>query len=511
MDKTMLSKWIRSPRDYWKIGPIYVWKWLFLLVLGAAALVVLGVFGLPDGLLPSPSPKIPAYRYDDPKLLTFSGTAQILDSRGRVRYEGQVDAGSCTGLGKVYDSGGQLVYEGPLADGVYEGDGAKVYSGGVLIYEGAMAANRYEGTGRRTDPNTGIVSEGQFAGGVFEGEGQQFSADGTLLRSGTFAKELLNREGREYSSDGVLLREGTFRDGLLHGTGTQYTASGVLEYEGEFYEGIFHGQGALYDTVDQALRYEGEFVRGEASGTGRIYHPSGQLLYDGQVYEGQPRADAFLGLSLEEVESAFQEHWVLYSYEGVTAFVYSSFHLMFLTEIPVQLVSPSGQEARTEQERQELLKAIASQGETPAAAESEAGAPDTGGSGSALSAAAQTAGDMELSQDTVKADVLISEVLSYGAPLAGVPQPDGGTVSGTRETGWREWFSDFAAGTAPSGAAVLQAGPFVYTFTALPTVSAADTEYSLADGRGVESATVRRDWKDSPVWYQSAVRKEEDV
>lgn len=516
MDKTVLSKFIRSPRDYWKVGPIFIWKWLLLLLIGAVAVLILWFFGLPSSLGRSSAPDIPAYRYDDPILRELSGVVQILDDQGRVRYEGEVAGGAYTGQGKVYDADGLLVYDGPVVDGVYEGEGAKVYSDGILVYEGAMADNLYEGEGRRTDPDTGIVSEGQFAAGIFEGEGRQYNADGVLIRSGTFARELLNGEGREYSDAGVLLREGTFRDGLLHGTGTQYTPSGILEYEGEFYTGIYHGQGALYDTLNQVLVYDGEFVWGEATGTGRIYHPSGQLLYEGQVYEGQPRADAFLGLSLAEVESAFKEHWLLYSYEGTTAFVYPYFHLMFVTEIPVQLVSPSEQEAKTEQERQELLEAIAAQAaqetspEEPAVKEPATDESDTPAAKTALTVTtAQPVGDMELSQDTVKSDLLISEVLSYGAPLAGVPQPESSLASGTRKAGWREWFSDYAADETVIGAVALHTGPYVYEFTALTSVTPPDSEYYLASDRGVESATVHRDWKDNPIWYQSAVRRDE--
>lgn len=495
MDKPLFSKWIRSPRDYWKIGPVYIWKWLLLFLLGAGAAAVLGVFGLPAIQPPASQEEIPQYVYNDPALLDVTGVVRILDGQGRVRYEGEVAAGSCTGLGKIYDQAGQLVYDGPLVDGVREGEDGKVYAGGVLIYEGAMAADRYEGEGRRIDPDTGVVSQGQFVAGVFEGEGSQYAEDGTLLRTGTFSKDRLNGEGREYSGEGVLLREGTFRDGLLHGEGVQYTAHGALEYQGEFYDGVFQGQGSLYDPKEQTLVYQGEFVAGRPVGQGRIYHPSGQLLYEGQVANGQPRADAFLGLSLAEVEAAFQEHWLLYSWEGVTAFVYPSFHLMFITQMPVELVSPSRQEALTEEERQKMLEAIAArdgQGETQPAQPS---------------ASPQPAGDVELSPDTVKADLTITQVLSYGAPLAGVAQPESLLASGTQETGWQGWFSDFAAGETLTGASVAQTGPFVYEFTAEDRSGSAS--YYLAEGAGVESSTVYREGKDEPLWYQSAVRKED--
>lgn len=518
MDRPALSKWIRSPRDYWKLGPVYIWKSLVLVFLGLAAVGVLMTFGLPwtAGLSSQQGQTIPTYRYNDPELQEATGAVCILDDLGRVRYKGQVAAGSCTGQGKVYDEEGQLVYDGPLVDGIYEGENAKVYADGVLIYEGMMAANRYEGRGRFIDPDTGIVSQGTFVAGIFEGEGQQFYADGTLMRSGTFSNGLLNGEGREYSPLGVLLREGTFQDGLLHGEGVQYTTGGILNYQGEFASGIFHGQGALYDTLEQSRVYEGAFVWGKATGSGRIYHPGGQLLFEGQVCEGQPRASAFLGLSLAEVEAAFTEHWQLYSYGEVTAFVYPYFHLMFITEVPVQLISPIQQQDRTEQERQELLEAIAVQAQQSAQAQESYGEQSAAefpiaGEKSSTLASAEPMGDMVLSPDTVKSDVLISEVLSYAVPLAGVAQPDSNLAAGTRETGWRAWFSDFAAGETFTGAAVLQTGPFVYEFTSVSTASPAQADYYLASGGGVESTTVFRTWKDSPLWYQSAIRMDDEI
>ena len=218
MDKEAISKLIRSPKDYWKIGPVYIWKWLALLLLGVLCAAIILLSGLPLGLFSRGGAGIPTYRYNDPDLQEISGTVRILDGQDVIRYEGEVSAGACTGNGKVYDAAGQLVYEGPLVDGVYEGADAKVYADGFLVYEGEMVQNLYEGQGRRIDPTTGIISEGQFVAGVFEGEGQEFFPDGTLFRSGTFARDLLNGEGQEYSEDGTLLRIGTFSDGLLHGT-----------------------------------------------------------------------------------------------------------------------------------------------------------------------------------------------------------------------------------------------------------------------------------------------------
>lgn len=514
MDKPALPKLRLERRDYWRVGPVYVWKWLMILLLITVSLAVLAAFGLPSGLFAHHEREPPVYRYTDRRLAGVSGVVRITDDAGTVRYEGKVAQGAVTGRGKVYDAGGRLVYDGPLVDGVYEGGGAKVYSGKTLIYEGAMSANLYEGEGRRTDPSTGIVSEGTFAAGVFEGKGRQFYPDGVLRCSGTFSNERLNGEGKEYGTDGTLLRMGSFQDGLLHGGGVQYVSGGALEYEGEFRFGKFHGQGKLYDTLTGALTYEGEFVRGKPLGLGRIYHPSGQMLYEGQVFEGRPRADAFLGLSLSEVEAAFTEHWLLCSCGGVTAFVYPYFHLMFMTESPVELVSPSRLDERTERERQELLEAIASGAEgNGMTGGQQPGAASAGDRGSAEEQrnplAAGPIGDRELSQNTGKKDVLITEVLSYGAFLPGTAQPSFDTVSGTRDTGWREWFSDFAAGRSPVGAAAVQTGPFVYEFSAVRSVKLPRQEYYLAAQSGVETATVLRKWKDGTLWYQSAVRRED--
>lgn len=444
-----------GPGDYWHIGPVYIRKGLFLVLLGAAALLILGIFGLPLSWLNPLSPLPPLYRYNDPALRTLSGTVRIADDAGRVRYIGEIAQGTYTGTGKVYDESGQLCYEGPLVNGVYEGSAAKVYSHGQLVYSGDMVQNQYEGQGRRIDLETGVVSEGQFARNKLEGEGAQYDADGNLLREGTFSQDLLNGPGKEYSSNGTLLREGTFVQGLLHGDGMEYTQSGLLRYQGQFQRGVYHGSGQLYDTDTQSLLYRGEFVQGMAKGQGQIYHPSGQLLYTGVVYDVQPRADAFLSLSLTEVEQAFSQHWQAYVYGNVTAFVYPYFHLMFVSESPVEFVS----------------------------------SPEAEGEGGEI-----------LSPETDKTSVLITQALSYGQPLPAVPQPDSACALLPRLSGWEEWFSAYALGEKLVGAVAVQTGPLVYRFTAVGP--AQEVEQELAEDDTLETATVRNTDKDGTIWYQ---------
>ena len=534
-----------GPEDYWRIGPFFVRKRLALLLIVGCSAAVLLIFGLPFQTPDHADRDIPAYRYNDPALAGISDLVQVLDAGGQVRYVGEVAAGAYTGRGKVFDAAGELLYDGPLVDGVYEGADAKVYHAGVLVYTGEMAGNLYEGQGRRFDPDTGIVSEGQFSKGFLEGEGQEFYPGGTLLREGAFSRDLLEGEGAEYSEEQILLREGTFSAGLLHGDGREYTASGKLRYEGQFWRGIYHGQGALYNTLLGVRSAEGTLVYGRLTGQGTIYHPSGQLLYTGQVCGERPRADAFLGLSLEEVEAAFTTHWLLYSCEGITAFVYPYFNLMFITESPVALISPAQVEEEAQRERQELLDAL--EQPAPEDAETENDVPeDAEESGEILDTPAEdesgmdgggsekdgaeeitakmavtyaSAASMEpppklyedetLSPDTDKREIIITQVLSYGQPLPCAAQPESGFISGRHLIGWREWFSDFAAGEAVWDVSVRQSGQFIWRFTPWPLAQAEKyVDELLAEYAGVETMTVGKEDKDMSLWYQTAKWRE---
>ncbi len=469
----------RGPEDYCRIGPVYVRRQLVLLLLIAGSIAVLLLFGLPFSLPDHGARQIPACRYDDPALAGISGLVQVLDAAGRVRYEGEVSAGTYTGRGQVFGADGELVYDGPLADGVYEGPDAKVYRSGVLVYAGEMAGNLYQGQGRRFDPDTGIVSQGQFSKGFMEGWGQEFHPGGALLREGVFSRDLLEGEGAEYGRDQTLLREGTFSAGRLHGEGREYAVGGKLQYEGQFWRGVYHGHGVLYNAPLGVPSVSGTFVYGKLSGLGTIYHPSGQALYTGQVCGERPRADAFLGLPLSEVESAFSIHWQLYSCGEITAFAYPYFNLMFVTESPVPL-APAQEESRREDPEPS---------ESPE--DDQAGLPEPSGE--------------RLSPDADKGDIIITQVLSYGQPLSCAAQPQDGSPSGRHLPGWREWFSGFAENGTAQGAFVRQSGPFVWRFT--PRPPAGEEAYVgelLSEYADVEIMTVRREDKDMSFWYQTA-------
>lgn len=469
-----------GPGEYWHIGPVYVQKRLVPPAVIALSAAVLLIFGLPwpSSYLQEDQP--PAYRYDDPRLAEVSGLVRILDGQDRVRYAGEIAAGTYTGRGMVFDISGALVYDGPLADGVFEGKDAKVYQNGLLVYSGEMAGNLYQGQGRRIDPATGTISEGRFSEGRLEGWGQEFTAGGELLREGNFSRDLLEGEGTEYGPGGTVLREGSFSAGLLHGEGREYTPDGILRYEGAFRRGVYHGQGTLYHTLLRVRSCEGTFVCGHLTGQGSIYHPSGQLLYTGQVCEERPRADAFLGLSLAQVEEAFTSHWLLYVQEEAAAFVYPYFQLMFITDSPLPILSPSLEGAGTPGDAEPAV------GEEPPLPEDEI-----------------------LSPDIDRASVLITQVLSYGAPLPCLPQPNTDYVSGQHPAGWREWFSSFALGDAVSGAAVRHSGQFIWRFTQSSAAPAQMIDEFWSQAAGVESITAYMETKDMPLWYQAARWKEE--
>lgn len=245
---------------------------------------------------------------------------RIVDSAGVLRYEGDVVNGVYSGQGAVYDSLGRLVYVGPLEDGFFQGDDGALYREGKLYYKGQMVGNRSEGLGQMFHPDTGrCVAEGTFLDGKLEGT------------------------GKEYTSDGSLLREGTFSAGLLHGQGTQWMEDGAMLYQGAFSHGVYQGESILYDPQTGGIRYRGSFRNGQPMGYGTLYHTSGQALYTGQVWQDRPRGDAFLGLSLAELEEAFAEHWLLYIGEDEAAFVYPTFGLMFFTDCPITLVTTEGQ------------------------------------------------------------------------------------------------------------------------------------------------------------------------
>ena len=62
-----------GPKDYWHIGPVYVRKQLVLLAVIALSAAALMMFGLPVQLFRDGENRLPAYRYNEPKLAGIYG------------------------------------------------------------------------------------------------------------------------------------------------------------------------------------------------------------------------------------------------------------------------------------------------------------------------------------------------------------------------------------------------------------------------------------------------------
>lgn len=458
-----------SPQDYFHLGPVYLSKRLCAALIALFSVAAITICGPPWDLFFGMVFAPPAYHWDDPALALHSGLARVLDDAGMVRYEGEIAEGACTGAGKVFDDAGRLVYKGPLVNGVYEGADGCAYDNGQLVYEGAFAGGLYEGQGRLTDHSSNIISEGIFSAGVLNGEGSQYTASGLPVREGIFSAGLLQGQGREYASSGVLAREGTFSGGKLEGAGRAYTASGTLLYEGMFHNGLYDGAGALYHAETGALICQGAFSRGRSDGVCTLYNTLGQAYYNGTVLDERPRAAAFLGLSLAEVEQAFATHAVIYTGAGMTAFAFPAQKLLFATDSRVPLVSPAAQDGA--QMEQEML----------------------------LSAA----DDLQLADDAKKEDLIICEVLSVGEAMPGLPVPAEDSEAARRAPGWREWYASLLSGEPLDGAFARQAGPFVFAVT--PAAGGKPVDVHAAAQDGVRTYTVYTKSKDAAVRYQSAV------
>lgn len=99
------TRW--SPRDYCRVGPVYIRKNLLLAGAAAASLAVLGVLGPPRLVWRHQTAQPPVYSFDDPALQLVTGRVQITDADGRVRYVGEVDRGRYAGQGWIHDASGQ--------------------------------------------------------------------------------------------------------------------------------------------------------------------------------------------------------------------------------------------------------------------------------------------------------------------------------------------------------------------------------------------------------------------
>ena len=292
--KSLLTLRPKAKEDYVSIGRFWVFKKLFLtlvLVLCAGVFLYFTMFAPP---LPTKPPAPAAvktnvdFSYDDMKVSSFTGVANILAADGKVVYTGDVDKGVCKGNGVLYSR-----------------DGAKLYEGGFEL-------NKYQG------------------------KGVQYYPDGAVRYEGEFAQNLYNGAGKMYDSKGVLMYEGTFKDGLYDGEGKEFSESGALVYEGGFSQGKFHGEGIRYNP-DGGINYEGGFFQGMAQGDGTLYSAAGKAIYTGAMYNDAINYRSLVNSTLAEVEAAFTETPRVFYADKDSCFVFEEAGVILSADCRVQV------------------------------------------------------------------------------------------------------------------------------------------------------------------------------
>ncbi len=270
----------KSMGDYYKFGRYYVFKNLaYLIILGIclipfiyfrfiAPAAAVSVSAIQEG-------KMNTFFYTDEQLESYSGNAKILSNGDKLRYQGEVSGGLCTGDGMLYNRDG------------------------VLVYEGAFNKNQYEGEGR-----------------------EYYSDTGNLKYKGNFKENLFEGEGILYFPDGMTKRyEGSFVAGVFEGEGILYNRDGQKIYEGEFKDGLYDGEGTQYFSDREKPLYIGEFVKGLKEGTGQLYNERGTMIFEGPFSNDEINVVAFLGGPLETVKNAYKTAGTDYTYDAMDEIV----------------------------------------------------------------------------------------------------------------------------------------------------------------------------------------------
>ena len=238
----------------------------------------------------------------------YEGEGVQNDTNGLLKYEGTFSNGEYEGTGKVYELG-DLVYEGELSKGLYEGKG-KLYDDGVLVYSGTFSAGEYDGFGKLYEDGD-VVYDGSFSAGVKSGRGVAYKKS-HMIYKGDFEEDTYNGTGVAYNDSGILVYKGGFVDGLYSGSGSLTLKNGEV-IKGEFEAGKIIGDAKCFK--DDKLFYEGSLQDTLPDGSGKLYS-SGNLVYEGPVNGGTIDGAALLGMSYEDIQSAFQNSGRRYLYDN---------------------------------------------------------------------------------------------------------------------------------------------------------------------------------------------------
>lgn len=265
--------------DYIETQRLFISKsFLILLAIAVVLVVLLGYFVIWPFLL---SHFFTARFYQgDERLPTWSGRVIVFydEAKEKPMYKGTLEDGLLQGKGEEYDEDGLVTYEGSFVDGQRSGDGT-LYEGGALTYIGQFAAGLPNGTGTAYQEGTKCY-QGEFVDGLYEGEGTEYRADGQVSYKGTFAEGLYEGSGTVYLEDGDQIKA-EFSAGETTGA-IQWFQGGKLWYDG----------GADNLTPD---------------GFGTVYAASGKAVYAGEFDQGTLDGEWLLGLSAEDLRTAFGE------------------------------------------------------------------------------------------------------------------------------------------------------------------------------------------------------------
>jgi len=296
--RSLLTIKPQTKEDYFNFLGLWIYKKLIYLIL---LIICAGTFIYFLMYAPKIDKKVASvmaiktsvtFDYDDVKLSSFTGLANIKNINGDIVYIGDISGGVCTGFGKLYSNSGELLYEGDFLQNKYSGKGIGYYQNGEKKYVGEYAENLYNG------------------------------------------------KGNYYSKEGSLLYDGEFKDGLYSGLGKEYNENGMLVFEGEYLAGMYHGAGTKYRD-NGSIAYTGSFFNGKYQGKGTLYNKLGKPIFTGEMYGNSINYQALLSSNLADIEMAFTEIPKIYYTDEESCFAYEDAGVIISIDCPIKVYQTS--------------------------------------------------------------------------------------------------------------------------------------------------------------------------
>lgn len=218
------------------------------------------------------------------------------------KYKGQLQNNKPNGQGKLLDSSGKLVYEGGFKDGLFDGQG-KVYKDGMVVLEGQFTNDKLNGYGKSYYLETGVLAyEGSYTNGQKSGSGKAYDPSGKLQYDGQWLENQKSGQGTFYSDD--VTYNGQFADDKPNGQGTFKISNGSV-YNGEVKDGKIEGKGTFQ--IEDGSKMVGEFRSGKLNGQGAIYAPSGALVEQGGYLDGKLISPSITTINSPQSDSSANE------------------------------------------------------------------------------------------------------------------------------------------------------------------------------------------------------------